>query len=125
MAHHRSVRTHPFQDGNGRVSRLLMAHAYAKRGMPPPIINTLDKLGYIVALENADRGDLSSLAGLIGASAQSQLLGAIQIGELALSGRLNRPTGNGGRRVGDEYLPPCNGELDLDDLARRYGSAVR
>ena len=28
--HHRFVRTHPFQDGNGRVSRLLMAWAYLK-----------------------------------------------------------------------------------------------
>ena len=32
--HHRFVRTHPFQDGNGRVSRLLMAWAYVKRSLP-------------------------------------------------------------------------------------------
>ena len=36
--HHRFVRTHPFRDGNGRVSRLLMAHAYVRRGEPPPVI---------------------------------------------------------------------------------------
>ena len=28
--HHRFVRCHPFQDGNGRVSRLLMAWAYVE-----------------------------------------------------------------------------------------------
>ena len=31
--HHRFVRTHPFQDGNGRVSRLLMASCYSRRGL--------------------------------------------------------------------------------------------
>ena len=33
--HHRFVRAHPFQDGNGRISRLLMAYPYLKRGLPP------------------------------------------------------------------------------------------
>ena len=48
--HHRFVRTHPFQDGNGRVSRLLMAWAYVKRSLPPPVVTAQGKLGYIVAL---------------------------------------------------------------------------
>ena len=30
--HHRFVRTHPFQDGNGRMSRLLVSLVYLKRG---------------------------------------------------------------------------------------------
>ena len=42
--HHRFVRTHPFQDGNGRVSRLLMAYAYVKRNLPSPIIAALQSL---------------------------------------------------------------------------------
>ena len=116
--HHRFVRTHPFQDGNGRVSRLLMAYAYVKRGLPPPIVTVSGKLAYIVALENADRGNLQSFVSRIVYLALDQTQGAIDIAEQALSGAFNRPTGNGGRRVGDEYLPPCNGEPNLDDLAQ-------
>ena len=52
--------------------------------------------------------------------ALSEIHGAEHIAERALAGELNRPTGNGGRRVGDDYLPPCNGEPDLENwLANR------
>lgn len=116
--HHRFVRTHPFQDGNGRVSRLLMAYAYVKRFLPPPVISADFKPGYIAALEVADRGDLETFVRYIANLAQGQTETSVLIAQQALSGTLNRPTGNGGRRVGDEYLPPCNGEPDLADLAR-------
>ena len=116
--HHRFVRTHPFQDGNGRVSRLLMAYAYVKRSLPPPIVSADEKLAYILALENADAGNLQSFVNRLGVLALAQAQGSIEIAEQALSGTFNRPTGNGGRRVGDEYLPPCNGEPDLEDLAK-------
>ena len=115
--HHRFVRTHPFQDGNGRVSRLLMAYAYVKRGLPPPVITADGKPAYIDALEDADRGKLEAFVDHIALLAQEQIQSANRIADRALSGQLNRPTGNGGRRVGDDYLPPCNGEPDLDDLA--------
>ena len=42
--HHEFVRIHPFHDGNGRVSRLLMAFAYAKAGEFPPVIPAQNKL---------------------------------------------------------------------------------
>ena len=47
--HHRFVRTHPFQDGNGRVSRLLVAYVYLRRGEAPPIIHANEKFPYIAA----------------------------------------------------------------------------
>ena len=55
--HHRFVRTHPFQDGNGRVSRQLMAWAYVKRSLPPPVVSAQGKPTYIAALEAADEGE--------------------------------------------------------------------
>ena len=116
--HHRFVRTHPFQDGNGRVSRLLMAYAYVKRNLPPPVVVALAKPAYIDVLEAADRGDLRAFVDHMAVLALNQIQGAERIAQRALSGELNRPTGNGGRRVGDDYLPPCNGEPDLDELAR-------
>jgi len=104
--HHRFVRTHPFQDGNGRVSRLLMAWAYVKRRLPPPVVSADRKPDYIRALEAADEGNLKAFSDYVGDLSVPTLRGAIQIARDALSGRLNRPNGNGGRTVGDVYLPP-------------------
>ena len=116
--HHRFVRTHPFQDGNGRVSRLLMAYVYVRRNLPPPIVTAVAKPAYIAVLEEADKGDLRAFVDRIAVLALDQIQSAVRIAEQALSGVLNRPTGNGGRRVGDDYLPPCNGEPNLGELAR-------
>ena len=104
--HHRFVRTHPFQDGNGRTSRLLMAWAYIKRAIPPPIIDARNKPDYINALEFADAGNLKAFSDYIGALSLASMFGANQLAERSLSGDLNRPNGNGGRTIGDTYHPP-------------------
>ncbi len=104
--HHRFVRTHPFQDGNGRTSRLLMAWAFIKRSLPPPVITALGKPDYIDALESADAGDLKAFADHIGLIALTSLNSANQLASRALAGKLNRANGNGGRTIGDTYHPP-------------------
>ena len=104
--HHRFVRTHPFQDGNGRVSRQLMAWAYVKRSLPPPVVAAEAKLTYILALEAADEGNLKVFSDYLSTLATGSLQGAILLAQRALAGNLSRPNGNGGRTVGDQYLPP-------------------
>ncbi len=104
--HHRFVRTHPFQDGNGRVSRLLMAWCYVKRGLPPPIISAQEKPEYIARLESADRGNLRSFAEFIAFRAIATVGGCIAIADDALAGHLERTNGNGGRTIGEKYFPP-------------------
>ncbi len=104
--HHRFVRTHPFQDGNGRVSRQLMAWACVKRSLPPPVVSAEGKFEYIIALEAADEGNLQAFSDYISNRLSESLFGGILIAKRALAGRLNRPNGNGGRTVGDQYLPP-------------------
>ena len=106
--HHRFVRTHPFQDGNGRVSRLLMAYAYVRRGEPPPVILAATRPGYINALEVANTGDLRTFSDYIGTLALVTLLEAVTLGRRALTGNMNRPNGNGGRTIGTTYLPPVD-----------------
>ena len=64
--HHEFVRIHPFQDGNGRISRLLMAYPFVKTGEFVPIVSTEFKLDYIAALETADAGDLPAFANYLG-----------------------------------------------------------
>ncbi len=104
--HHRFVRTHPFRDGNGRVSRMLMAYAYTRRWLPPPIIGTERKSVYIRALEAADRGNLRAFSDYLGDLSRGELRTVIQIGREALDGYLERPNGNGGRTYIDQYVPP-------------------
>ena len=51
--HFRFVSIHPFADGNGRVSRLLMNYILAYYGLPMFMVFKQDRLKYISALESA------------------------------------------------------------------------
>lgn len=50
-AHFKLVSIHPFVDGNGRTSRLLMNLLAMQEGYPPAIIRKEDRLDYINSLE--------------------------------------------------------------------------
>lgn len=56
-AHYKLVSIHPFSDGNGRTSRLLMNLLLMQRGYPPAIIRKEDRLAYINSLEKAQKGN--------------------------------------------------------------------
>jgi len=55
-AHYKLVGIHPFSDGNGRTSRLLMNLILMQQGYPPAIIRKEDRLTYINSLEKAQKG---------------------------------------------------------------------
>src|ERR1019366_1443839 len=50
-AHFNLVSIHPFYDGNGRTSRLLMNYIQAYYGLPLAIVFKEDKADYYVALQ--------------------------------------------------------------------------
>ncbi len=63
--HHRFSQVHPFQDGNGRVARLLASLVLLRAGLFPMVVPRDEKDVYIETLESADRGDLQPLVYLI------------------------------------------------------------
>lgn len=54
MLHYDFVRIHPFDDGNGRVARLIMNFVLLKNSLPPVIIKSADKRAYLNVLRQAD-----------------------------------------------------------------------
>lgn len=67
---------HPFQDGNGRVARLLANVVLMKAGWPPLIVQASDRLQYLDALSHSDEaGDLLPLFDLFDKSIALALSG--------------------------------------------------
>ncbi len=58
LFHYKFIRIHPFDDGNGRVARILMNFILMQFGFPPVIIKTGDKENYYAVLRLADAHQL-------------------------------------------------------------------
>lgn len=54
LFHYRYIRIHPFEDGNGRIARLMMNYILARHGYPLIVIPTKTKQEYLSALSSAD-----------------------------------------------------------------------
>jgi Fic family protein len=57
LFHHKFVSIHPFDDGNGRLSRILMNLILMQKGYPPVVIKMDDRRNYYSLLSRADRSD--------------------------------------------------------------------
>lgn len=55
-AHRRLVDIHPFNDGNGRIARLLMNLILIRGGYPPIAVRPEDRLAYVQALQQSQAG---------------------------------------------------------------------
>lgn len=72
--HAEFVKIHPFIDGNGRTSRLLMNYELMKSGFPPAIIKAVDRARYYDALDLAHTtGDDKPFIQLVSASVNESL----------------------------------------------------
>jgi len=87
--HHRFTQIHPFQDGNGRVARLLASLVFIRAGWFPLVVTRDERTDYIRALEEADQGDLSSLVNIFARAQIRAFRGALSLSEQAISEREN------------------------------------
>uniref|UniRef100_A0A0B8RZT8 Protein adenylyltransferase FICD n=1 Tax=Philothamnus irregularis TaxID=1899461 RepID=A0A0B8RZT8_9SAUR len=73
LAHYKLVYIHPFVDGNGRTSRLLMNLILMQAGYPPITIRKEQRAEYYHALEVANEGDVRPFIRLIARCTETTL----------------------------------------------------
>jgi Fic family protein len=92
--HHRFVRIHPFEDGNGRVARCLALLVLLKHDLAPLVVDRRERSRYLERLDKANDGDLRPLV---------RLFAGLEIG--ALRSELERPV------AGEQALAAGGGAL--------------
>jgi Fic family protein len=103
--HHRFVRIHPFEDGNGRVARCLTLLGLLKCDLAPLVVDRRERDRYLRTLDRANEGDLRPLI---------RFFAELEI--VALRSELEQPVGVGVADLSGGALAVL--EADVDRLRR-------
>ena len=85
--HHRFTQIHPFQDGNGRMARILASLVFLRDYCFPLVIHRDLRDRYITACEEADLGDLYTMVRLFSEVQKKMFVRVLSISEDVLHGR--------------------------------------
>ena len=84
--HHEFVAIHPFDDGNGRMGRILMNYILMRRGYPPIVVPLKARTRYYSVLNIADMGDYAPLLEYLAEHLETSL--QVQL-DVARDGKVN------------------------------------
>lgn len=73
LTHYKFVRIHPYEDGNGRVARLLMNLILMQKGFPPAVILNAERKRYLAYLVEADKENLKPFVNFVAKSVDRSL----------------------------------------------------
>ena len=123
--HHRYVQIHPFQDGNGRTGRLLMAYEFARNHEFAPIITAAEKPTYLDMMQASDQGigGVRGLAGCFARKSTNQTRSAIVRAHDILRGTGVERKANGLGRVKTNGRQVYTGPGGNGDELRRAANA--
>ena len=74
LFHYRFIRIHPFEDGNGRIARLMVNYILSQHGWPMIVVRSRGKQEYLEALHQADM--VVGIVPSVGAHANIKQIGA-------------------------------------------------
>jgi len=84
--HHAFVQIHPFQDGNGRLARLLASFVLIKDKLFPFSLDRDERTAYIDALEIADSGRYQGLVDIFSDNQIKSMEQALNLGTISRAG---------------------------------------
>ncbi|MEM9423843.1 MAG: Fic family protein [Spirochaetota bacterium] len=97
--HHRFTLVHPFQDGNGRMARVLASLVLIQRQLYPMLVDRDQRHVYLAALESADQG-LNRSGGVAGLEELCSFMLASQEQSLSYGEALYKENKSSGKNLG-------------------------
>jgi Fic family protein len=77
--HHRFTQIHPYQDGNGRLARVIVTMVLVQHDLLPVVLDRDIRVEYIDALERADSGDATFLIRIFARLERNAILQALSV----------------------------------------------
>ena len=77
--HHRFTQIHPYQDGNGRLARVIVTMVLVQYDLLPVVLDRDIRTEYIASLERADSGDIDGLVRMFAGLERNAILQALSV----------------------------------------------
>jgi hypothetical protein len=77
--HHRFTQIHPYQDGNGRLARVIVTMVLVQHELLPVVLDRDIRTEYIASLERADGGDIDGLVRIFAGLERNAILQALSV----------------------------------------------